>query len=346
MTIAPPPSRAFDSLLGHPAPVRLLEAALTSGRLPHGLLFHGPVGVGKATAAGLLARAVLCAATTPADRPCGTCPVCGRLQRGTAYELIRLTPDGAQIKIEQVRALTERMRADVARGVVVIDPADAMNAATANALLKTLEEPPSGWTLILVTARPEALLPTVRSRCQAVRFAPLGVEATRAVLRAQGVPSDGLELLAAFADGAPGVVLGQGLNAADLTAEVSAVLRCLEAETLDSPARMVAAGEEWGKEAARTRRFLACCALWVSHALHAGAGAGPQAGLPGVEHSPGAWAARFPAGFLASFQLKLAQTTDLLDRNIARPTAVTGLLVALGAGRSGLRARTTNRAGG
>ena len=63
--------------------------------------------------------------------------------------------------LTSVGAFTERMRADVARGVVLIDPADAMNAATANALLKTLEEPPPGWTLILITARPDALLPTM-----------------------------------------------------------------------------------------------------------------------------------------------------------------------------------------
>jgi DNA polymerase-3 subunit delta' len=326
----------FAGLTGHPGPVRILATALASGRLPHALLFHGPAGVGKATAAGMLAAALLC--TDARRRPCGACAACGRQAHGNAYDRVHLTPDGAQIKIEAVRALQDLMRSGPERAVAIVDPADAMNAHTANALLKTLEEPPPGWTLVLVTARPEALPATIRSRCQGVRFGRLTPEATGDVLRAHGVQDALAGRLARMAEGAPGALLGEGLDAPALLAEWAEAVGVLDPGGLDSPTRIFAAAEAWGREPERTRRFLRWVQMWVSEAAHPAGGAEP--GWEG--ESPAAWGRRFAPGFLAAFTLAVQETEDRLERNVNRPTAIEALLVTL---RGGLRPPAPARSG-
>lgn len=340
MTPAAPPSPSgpyadtFAPLVGHAGPKRILAAALSAGRLPHALLLHGPEGVGKATAAAALAAALLC---TGADRrPCGACPACGRLAHGNAYDLVRLEPDGAWIRVEQVRPLKDLMRSGPRPGVVLVDPADRMNAQTQNALLKTLEEPPPGWTLLLVTGRPEAVLPTIRSRCHAVRFGRLAPDETRAVLAAHGVPPDHLDLMARLADGAPGAALGQGPDPGALAAEYAEAVGLLQPAALDSPSTIFAAAEAWGRDPERTRRLLRWFRVWVSAALNgtreAAAGAGDM-GHGGAGADAARWGAGFAPAFLAEFLLMLEDTEERLERNANRPTAIEALLVTLAAGR-------------
>jgi len=326
---------SFAGLVGHPGPVRVLTAAMAGRRVPHALLFHGPAGVGKATAAGMLAAALLCRG--PEARPCGACPPCGRLAHGNAYDFIRLEPDGAQIKIEQVRALKDRLQAGTG-GVVIVEPADALNPSAANALLKTLEEPPAGWALVLVTARPDSMLSTIRSRCQAVRFGRLSPADTGAVLAAHGVPEANLPLLAHLAEGAPGAVLAAGIEPADLTAECAEAFAVLAPDALHSPARIFAAAEAWGRDLERTRRFLRRVQMWVSEALGP-SGEAPIRAVPedrpgpaGEDGSPAAWGRRFPPGFLASFTLAVQEVEERLERNVNRPTAIEALLVTLRGG--------------
>lgn len=327
--------RAFAGLVGHPGPVRVLTRSMAARRVPHALLFHGPAGVGKATAAEMLAAALLCRG--PERRPCGACAACGRLAHGNAYDFIRLEPDGAQIKIEQVRALKDRLQAGTG-GVVIVEPADAMNPSAANALLKTLEEPPPGWALVLVTARPESVLATIRSRCQAVRFGRLSPADTGAVLAAHGVPEAHLPLLAHLAEGAPGAVLAAGLEPAELAAECAEAFAVLSPDALHSPARIFAAAEAWGRDPERTRRFLRRVQMWVSEALDPSEAAPMRAapegrpGPPGGDDSPAAWGRRFPPGFLASFTLIVQEAEERLERNVNRPTAIEALLVTLRGG--------------
>lgn len=329
-----PYAEAFAGVRGHAGPVRILTAALASGRMPHALLLHGPAGVGKATTAACLAAALLCEGAGP--RPCGACPACLRRVHGNAYDRIEVTPDGAQIKIEQVRDLRERLGAGT--GVVIVDPADALNPHAANALLKTLEEPPPGWTLVLVTARPEALLPTIRSRCQGVRFGRLGPADTRAVLADHGVSGPHAPLAAAVAEGAPGAVLAAGLEAEALAAEWGEAIAALAPEALHSPSRIFETAEAWGRDGDRTRRFLRWVQMWVSEALRPAAGAasapasdGPAAGVVSAE-SPAAWGRRFAPGFLAAFAAGVQETEARLERNVNRPIAIEALLVTLRGG--------------
>jgi len=182
---------------------------------PHALLVHGPRGIGKHALALGFAQALLCEAPRPDGLGCGECPGCGYATAGQHPDLMRLEllaidPDDGTLKavdtigIDRVRALTEfvqltshRQRAKVA----VIAPADRMNAAAANALLKTLEEPPAGTYLVLVADQPGRLPPTIVSRCRKLA-APLPTPGeARAWLAAQGVDKPDLAL--AQAAGAP-----------------------------------------------------------------------------------------------------------------------------------------------
>jgi DNA polymerase-3 subunit delta' len=173
--------RFFREILGQDWVVSHLKTAMGAGRLSHAYLFLGPAGVGKAATARALAAALNCAQPAADGDACGTCPSCRRMNAGTHPDFLVIGPEGsqAQIKIEQIRELRRLTGYPPLGGgwrVVLIKPAEALsalNTAAANALLKTLEEPPPRHLLVL-TARGEAdLLPTIVSRCHKLAFAPL-----------------------------------------------------------------------------------------------------------------------------------------------------------------------------
>jgi DNA polymerase-3 subunit delta' len=195
----------FTGIVGQPRATGALRHALASGRLVPSLIFHGPSGVGKLTAALELARALLCSAA-PGSRPCGACSACLRIEaRSLRHPDVRAVfPEtksdfdrghaaaegvaGIDLQDRQAEAvahpswnvLIDRVRrsigrvqrppAEGARSVLIIDQAHRMEAEAANALLKTLEEPPPHGVLVLLTPSRHALLPTIRSRCQAIPF--------------------------------------------------------------------------------------------------------------------------------------------------------------------------------
>jgi len=150
-----------------------LAAAHDSGRLPHGLLLHGPDGVGKEQFAAVLAAGLLCRNRTAGLAPCGECAECALTRAGSHPDLhwLRRPEDRKSIGIDAVRETCEQLAMTSLRGgrrVAIIVPAQLMTAAAQNALLKTLEEPAPRTLLVLVTSRPSVLLPTLRSRCQRV----------------------------------------------------------------------------------------------------------------------------------------------------------------------------------
>lgn len=207
-----------DLWRAHQGPCAEAEAAWASGRMHHAWLLAGPDGVGKRAFALAMARMVLADAAgmdVPADHPAA------RLLAAGSHPDFRLVEPGltargdrraSVIAVDEIRAMQAVLHLAPSMApwrVVLIVPADAMHAPSANALLKSLEEPPARTLFLLVSHAPGRLLPTIRSRCRRLRFAPLAPEATRALL-AQARPGDGqdeLDRLARLAEGAPGRAL-------------------------------------------------------------------------------------------------------------------------------------------
>jgi DNA polymerase-3 subunit delta' len=236
----------FSELIAQDRALSPLRSALRRGALHHAYLFGGPEGVGKARAARLLAQAANCegpGAPSQGDA-CGACGPCRKIEKGIHPDVVHLAEERAMAKagtwepkagrtpsrdivVDQVRDLVDRRlslkRFEGRRRFVIVDPADAMNPQAQNALLKTLEEPPEDTTLVLVAASPDALLPTIRSRCLRVPFAPISAEVLAARLVAEGHPPEKARLAAALAGGS----LGRALAADDdaLDARAGAVRR-------------------------------------------------------------------------------------------------------------------------
>jgi DNA polymerase-3 subunit delta' len=225
----------FSEVLGAETARGLLARLLTSGRVPHAILFHGPEGVGKAKVAKLFAASLLC--ETPRDgAACGACPACLKVEHGNHPDLLTVTrlpkggasadpgdeddgedsaasPSGKKgelrsfILVSQVRAMIEHAAyapREGRRRIFLIDPADRLLPEAQNALLKTLEEPPGEAVVLLVASRPHVLLPTVRSRCFHLGFGAMAPEALEQALAARGVPRSEARARAALSEGRPG----------------------------------------------------------------------------------------------------------------------------------------------
>ena len=166
---------------------------------------------------------------------CGICPVCRRIGRGVHADVMMIVPgDTGAIKIDQIREATERAAYrpfEGRRRVVIIDDADALVIEAQNALLKTLEEPPSTSVFVLVSARPDMLVPTVRSRCQRLQFGRLtAAEVAALLMRAHGYNEENARAAAAAADGSVGRALAEGSSESALARDAAArVLRAVSA---------------------------------------------------------------------------------------------------------------------
>ena len=202
------PFPALNRVVGHGPVLARLKAAMNSGRLGHAHLFSGPVGVGKGTVATALAQALFCRQPeTPGPSGCGFCPPCLKMAAGHHSDLMRLAVESnrTRIRVEQVRTLSGFLALtplESAWKIAIIDGAEWMNEAAANALLKTLEEPPSQSLLILVAHHPGHLLATIRSRCRQTRFSSLCSGDLKQILsRLTTVDAATLELAAELAPG-------------------------------------------------------------------------------------------------------------------------------------------------
>src|SRR5690625_1014431 len=200
--------RTFGAVIGQDHVTDILAAAVRSGRLGHAYLFSGPRGVGKTTSARLLAMAVSCSAT--GERPCGDCGECRLVQSGSHPDVIELDA-ASNNSVEDIRDLREKAALASMRGgrrVFILDEAHMLSRAAANALLKTLEEPPPHLIFVLATTEPEKLPPTVLSRCQHYRFRRLSDAEIMSKLTALCTEAgaeyeqEALELVARNAEGA------------------------------------------------------------------------------------------------------------------------------------------------
>ncbi len=206
----------FRSITGHRHLLGLIARASIRGTLPQSLIFAGPEGVGKRMAAVALAQLVNCLAPAGEDA-CGVCASCTRIARGVFADVVVIEPgETGSIKIEQVRDAIEGTGYrpfEGRRRVVIFDGADAIMTHGQDALLKTLEEPPPSSMFVLVTSRPDVLVPTVLSRCQRLRFGRLAPADVAAVLiRDHQYAEADAYAAAALSDGSIGLAIEGGTD--------------------------------------------------------------------------------------------------------------------------------------
>ena len=308
------------AVVGHRQTVDLLRQAAASRRVPQSLLLAGPEGVGKRTTALALAQAVNCPNSRDGDA-CGVCPTCQRILRGQHADVVVLdSGEKASIGIDPLR---ERVLDAVgyrpfeaARRVFIIDGADAMTAPTQDALLKTLEEPPPTTILVLVTAYPDTLLPTVQSRCRRLRFGPLGdADVARVLVERCGIDRVAARTLAAAAGGSVSAALAAEKGHAE--ADREAAVSLLASAAREAPAGRLRAADRLAKHGTKRRDRDALGARLAIVASLLRDLAATHAGAPGVDLDPGVAAVRgaydirrATAAFLA-----LADAQTWLERN-------------------------------
>jgi DNA polymerase III subunit delta' len=246
------------------APREEINAALAAERLAHGLLIHEDPGAGGLDLARWIAQRVNC--REPARAPCGECQECRWIAADQHPDVTRLSPEGesTQILIQSVRDLSADLALTAhARGykVAIISPAEAMNHFAANALLKTLEEPPKRTLVLLVTSQPSRLLPTLRSRCSKLRLiAPPRVEAAAYLQAARGA-GPWAEALAATGAGPFALLDADPAALATLRTDTIATLHDIGTGSLQPPA----VADRWARGELAIR--LSCLESWVTERI-------------------------------------------------------------------------------
>lgn len=209
----------FNTIIGHQRPIKWLQTAVRTNHLGHAYLFHGETAIGKRQTAMALTQFLHC--EYPHEDSlldaCGTCRSCHQVEEAIHPDCLMIEPEDAQkpnskIKVDQIRAIEHLVIYRPLIGthkVCIIDRAEAMTTEAANALLKTLEDPPDHCLFVLISSHPEYLLPTIRSRCIALRFSPLPFSDVYSYLMQHATmePPDA-KLITTFSEGR----LGQALH--------------------------------------------------------------------------------------------------------------------------------------
>ena len=201
--------QTFDEMLGQEAICLTLKSAIKQGKIAHAYLFCGPRGVGKTSAARILARTINCEQLTPQGEACGVCPNCQAALHQRAFNIYELDA-ASNNSVDDIRRLNEDVYIRPQQGkykVYIIDEVHMLSSGAFNAFLKTLEEPPSYVVFILATTEKDKVLPTILSRCQVYDFKPIPpeqiAEQLRRVADAEGLQYDAraFDTIARIADG-------------------------------------------------------------------------------------------------------------------------------------------------
>lgn len=190
----------FSDVIGQDRPISVLKRSIALERVAHAYLFSGIEGCGKRKTALAMVQAVFCGK----EDACGTCSSCRKVASGQHPDLHILEPDGAFIKIDQVRELQKELAYrpfEAPKKACIIDGAEKLNLSSGNALLKTLEEPPGNALMILITAERSAVLQTILSRCQTLDFQPLPAELIEGRLVREQFPAEAARVAASLSGG-------------------------------------------------------------------------------------------------------------------------------------------------
>lgn len=259
---------SFQSIAGQEQAKRLLQTALRERRLSHAYLFAGPKGSGRRQLARKLAQAIYC--SEHLDDACGECLNCRKVEHGNHPDVQWIEPEGASIKIEQIRELQKEFAyrsAGSETKIYVIGEADRMTVQAANSLLKFLEEPGSDIVAVLLTDNAQAILPTIRSRAQLIPFVPMNADEMERALIEEGLPQTLVR---------PAVHLAAGLDAARaLAGEAwfaearSAVIQLAKETVTRFPGAMLTAQQKvWKTDIAeRVSVLLDLWMLWLKDML-------------------------------------------------------------------------------
>jgi DNA polymerase-3 subunit delta' len=325
-------SAVWRAIRGQDGAIALLRRALATDRVAHAYAFVGPPGVGRRLTALAFAQACLCR-----EQGCGACPACRRVaaaQHPDCHVLVPAPPPGnpkgtPSLRIAEVREL-EHWAAlaplEGPRKVFVVDDADRITREAAQALLKTLEEPPPRTLLVLIVANVRLLPPTVLSRCQVVRFRPLPDADVVALLTERGSPPDAARLLARLCRGQVGRALGS--DAAVVQARRTAALELLRTSRPGLAGRLDAARLDRDRET--VAGYLETYWLWYRDALCLAAGGTPALLVNAdLEADLAAVAASLPLAALTEALREIKEARLALDANLSPRLALERALLAL-----------------
>ena len=322
-------------MVGQEHAVAMLTRAVASGRLAHACLFDGPESVGKRTAALALALALNCPEVP--GMGCGQCDTCRRIETGQHPDVVVVAPGGQQYLVEQAREIVSVAQTsphEAPTRLILLDRADALNPASANCLLKTLEEPHPGNHLVLISSAPDRLLPTIRSRTQRVRFVALQPAALIELALRKGATAAQAETAATVAAGQAGRLLSALEEHAESTLwDVVANFR--KAAGAKDMGSIFSAAAEFSDKESRLNlpEALALLARFYRDALVTAAGAGELALLRDRAEELEMLAAKAAKGYdlrtLRSSLREVVEATIALSSNVNPVTALEKMLMEL-----------------
>lgn len=259
----------FSAIAGHGGIKAAIGRILASDRIAHAYLFSGPDGVGKKLMAAAFIEALFCGRS----EGCGECPSCRKMASGNHPDLHLLQPDGQFIKVDQVRELQKELAYrpyEAPRKACIIDGADRFNQSSGNSLLKTLEEPPGNALMILVASSAEAVLPTIRSRCQQIAFSGIPAGEIAAFLEKGGTDPGTAAVAASLAEGS--IARALSLCSEEIMAERSELIRRACGLSAKSMIELFSFGEQFDKDREKALQALEILTSFWRDMLHLASG--------------------------------------------------------------------------